>query len=86
MFNKLKVKVINNNSVNFKKKVLKGLNAHNFSYAGPYKWIPMNIEAIGKNGVTCGGLAGMTLWGWLHIKLLWVVGQMNPDSLPLAAC
>ena len=64
-----------------KKRVMKGLNAYNMSHAGPFRITRLNIEARDKKGKLIGGLVGGSLWGWLHIQLLWVEKYSRNKSI-----
>ena len=49
-----------------------GLAAFNEQQGAPEDFVPLNLTLRDAEGALAGGLLGGTLWGWLHVNILWL--------------
>jgi ribosomal protein S18 acetylase RimI-like enzyme len=54
-----------------------GLSEHSLSKAFPYDHQGLAIFIRNPRGEIVGGLAGATVWGWLHISLFWLAEELR---------
>lgn len=59
-----------------------GLVAHNADAGLPDRdVVPLSISYRGESSEIKAGLLGRTLWGWLHVKLLWVDNSLRGQGV-----
>jgi GNAT superfamily N-acetyltransferase len=57
--------------------VEEALSAFNAARARPYDTRPLHVFLRDDNGVTIGGLTGLTNWEWLYIDCFWLPDYMR---------
>jgi GNAT superfamily N-acetyltransferase len=49
-----------------------GLAAYNLKHAPPYNFQRLVVLLRSEEGTLCGGIVGLTWWGWLRIDIVWL--------------
>ena len=57
--------------------IVRGLNGHSAEMGRPTEWAPLHIRLTNDTGAPIGGLAGITAYEWLHIRLLFVPQELR---------
>jgi len=57
--------------------IQRGLHAFNQDLGGSYDREPVTLLVQDAEGVTLGGLLGLTFWGWLFIDWLWLAREFR---------
>ena len=58
-----------------------GLDAHGAAIVPPRKKRDIGVFVRDENGRVLAGMAGVTYWNWLHIKLLWVDDSLRGQGI-----
>lgn len=57
--------------------IQRGLHAFNQSMGGDYDREPVTLLVRNAEGITVGGLLGLTFWGWLFVDWLWLAPELR---------